>query len=95
MVDKLYPEFENPRVEVELKLQQEFKDKYEVFQQVLGTGPGTKVLAHILEMCHFGVTLNPNNPAEIAEYNLGITILALSGWLKQFCLTLGIKYKEN
>lgn len=46
-----------------------------VFQSAIGQD----VLADILGLTHFGQTLNPDNPAMIAEYNVGMAILAKMG----------------
>ena len=40
---------------------------------------GRKILMDLLTICHFGCTLNPDNPAMIAEYNVGVTVLANLG----------------
>ena len=40
---------------------------------------GIDVLADILNLCHFGCTLNPDNPVQVSEYNLGIVILHRCG----------------
>jgi hypothetical protein len=40
---------------------------------------GLEVLVDILQDCHFGCTLDPDNKVQIAEYNVGITILAKCG----------------
>lgn len=38
-----------------------------------------EVLGDILQHCHFGETLNLDNPHEIAEHNVGIVILNKCG----------------
>ena len=40
---------------------------------------GREVLIDILKDCHFGCTLDPDNKAQIAEYNVGVTLLAKLG----------------
>lgn len=40
---------------------------------------GLEVLGDILSMCHFGCTLDPDNPAAVAEYNVGVIILNKCG----------------
>ena len=40
---------------------------------------GREVLADILSDCHFGCTLDPDNKVQVAEYNVGISILARCG----------------
>lgn len=49
------------------------------YRAVFGNVMGQEVLADILSMTHFGNTLNPDNPAQIAEHNVGIAILAKMG----------------
>jgi hypothetical protein len=45
----------------------------------MGTPTSLGVLADMLIDLHFGCTLDPSNPVQIAEYNLGIVILAKCG----------------
>lgn len=40
---------------------------------------GTNVLIDILDACHFGCTLDPDNKVQVAEYNVGTVILAKCG----------------
>lgn len=40
---------------------------------------GLEVLADILRECHFGETLDPDNKVQVAEYNVGIMIMAKCG----------------
>lgn len=40
---------------------------------------GKEVLGDILSTCHFGCTLDPDNPAQVGEYNVGVTVLAKMG----------------
>ncbi len=41
---------------------------------------GQDVLADILnDMCHFGNTLDPDNKVQVAEYNVGVSILQRLG----------------
>lgn len=37
------------------------------------------MLADILAECHFGSTLDPENPVQVAEYNVGVMILSKMG----------------
>ena len=43
------------------------------------SGVGLDVLQDILEMCHFGITLNKENQGQVAQYNIGVAILAMCG----------------
>ncbi len=50
------------------------------YRLTFNQNPITKeVLGDILNICHFGCTLDPGNPAQIGEYNVGVTILAKMG----------------
>ena len=51
------------------------------YRRVLTQGIGKDVLSDILTMCHFGATLDMNNPHQIAEYNVGVAILKKCGIL--------------
>jgi len=62
----------------EEKSAREIQDKYRF---VFGYDLGLEVLRDILITCHFGVTLDPDNKVQIAEYNVGIVIAAKSGFL--------------
>jgi hypothetical protein len=54
---------------------------------------GMDVLSDILQTCHFGQTLDPDNKAMIAEYNMGVTLLARCGVLEME--NDGITLKED
>jgi len=40
---------------------------------------GREVLSDILMQCHFGVTLDPDNKVQVAEYNVGMVLLERCG----------------
>jgi hypothetical protein len=40
---------------------------------------GLDVLADILQVCHFGCTLDPDNKVQVSEHNVGVMILAKCG----------------
>ena len=40
---------------------------------------GQDVLNDILEICHFGCTLDPDNVVQVSEHNVGIAILHRCG----------------
>lgn len=44
-----------------------------------GSAVGREVLGDILTICHFGSTLDPDNPSQIGEHNVGVTVLAKMG----------------
>lgn len=54
----------------------EIRQKY---FHTFSTPIGREVLIDILTDCHFGCTLNPENTAQISEYNVGVAILAKCG----------------
>jgi hypothetical protein len=60
------------------KYEREIKDKY---RALFGSGIGVEVLADILALCHFGSTLDPDNKVQVAEYNVGVSLLARCGIL--------------
>lgn len=55
------------------------KNKQEKYRKTLLEGFGREVLADLLQLCHFGETLDPDNKAQVAEYNVGISVLANLG----------------
>jgi hypothetical protein len=69
-------EYKNPQVEYEKEIQKKYKL---VFLSV----EGRQVLGDILFLCHFGRTLNPDNKTQIAEYNVGVSILGRIGILSE------------
>jgi hypothetical protein len=53
-------------------------DIHEKYQAVFNTPIGREVLADILvNLCNFGMTLNPDDNKEVIEYNIGIRILEI------------------
>ena len=55
----------------------EMQDKYRaVFLQ---SPMGLEVLGDILQECHFGCTLDPDNKVEVSEHGVGVLILAKCG----------------
>jgi predicted RNA-binding protein len=68
------------------------------YAALFGVGVGRDVLADILITCHFGTTLDYDNKAQIAEFNVGMVIAGKAGVLKQIdsqILGLKIKNKEE
>ena len=49
------------------------------YRHIFTSPLGREVLADILSDLHFGCTLDPDNKAQIAEYNVGTTILFKCG----------------
>lgn len=59
--------------------EREIKDKY---RALFGSGIGIEVLADLLALCHFGGSLDPDNKVMVAEYNVGVMVLARCGVLQ-------------
>lgn len=56
------------------------KRRKKLYQYVFGsTDMGREVLADILRTCHYGASLQPENAAQIGEYNVGVMIVARCG----------------
>ena len=61
----------------EAKREKELTAKYRhIF---LGSPMGLEVLADILQLCHFGVTLSADDEAQIGEHTIGTLILGRCG----------------
>ena len=72
-IDDMSDEFGlRDEIDARAAAERELRDKY---QALFGHGVGREVLADILKMCHFGENLDPNNPAQVAAYNVGMEIL--------------------
>jgi hypothetical protein len=77
MDDLIYPDnYVDPYQEARTKEAQEMQEKY---RAVFGSGLGLDVLVDMMSMLHYGSTLDPDNPLQIAEHNLAVTILASCG----------------
>jgi len=72
--------------------QQEMLQRY---RNVFGSSEGRIVLGDILTKGHYGVTLDPDNPVMVAEYNFALVIATLSGHLDQLYSQLGIAEHSN
>jgi len=60
------------------------------YRNVFGSSEGRSVLGNILTVCHFGETLDPENPVQVAEYNVGLAIAFRSGALNLILPQLGM-----
>ncbi len=49
----------------------------------LKDGVSIEVLGDILQLCHFGCTLDPDNRVQVAEHNVGVVILNKMGVFSQ------------
>jgi len=56
--------------------EQEMQQRY---RNVFGGSEGKLVLGDILSKGHYGVTLDPDNPVMVAEYNFALVIATLAG----------------
>lgn len=75
-------------IEVE---KQHVREMLQRYKNVFGSEEGRIILGDILTLCHFGETLNPTDPVQVAEYNLGIVILRMAGVLDPIYSQLGIR----
>ena len=76
----------------ELTPRQEMLQRY---RNVFGTSEGRIVLGDILIKCHFGLTLDPDNPSMIAEYNIGLVIATDAGLLDSLYTQLGLELRKE
>lgn len=72
MADEIYDDTPHPQ-DIYVK---EIRAKY---RQIFTTKLGVDVLTDILAMCNFGRQLDPNNPQQVAYYNVGLSILKQIG----------------
>jgi hypothetical protein len=76
----------------EIKREKEHvREMLQRYKNVFGTEEGRLVLGDILTLCHFGETLDPKDPVQAAEYNVGLTIIRMAGVLDPMYLQLGMK----
>jgi len=69
---------------------QRVKEMIQRYKNVFGTEEGKIVLGDILTLCRFGETLDPKDPAQVSEYNVGLTILRMAGALDPLYSQLGM-----
>ena len=60
------------------------------YKNVFGSPEGRSVLSDILTTCHFGETLNPENPTQVSEYNTALVIAHKAGVFDLIYRQLGI-----
>jgi len=60
-------------------MDEERKQIINKYRKVFLSPLGREVLTDILTMCHFGKTLDSANLHQVAEYNVGVAILAKMG----------------
>jgi hypothetical protein len=70
------------------------KEMMQRYRNVFGSSEGRVVLGNILTLGHFGVTLDPDNKVQVAQYNFAIVIATMAGALEQVDTQLGIR-REN
>lgn len=78
---------EDPNLQSE---KQRVRDMMQRYRNVFGSNEGRIVLGDVLTICHFGDTLDPNDPVQAAEYNVGLTILRMAGALDAIYQELGM-----
>ena len=72
------------------------KEMQKYYRYVFSTPEGKIVLGDLLALCHFGVTLRPDDAVQVAEYNVGLTIARMAGALDfLYRSSLGIPDKED
>jgi hypothetical protein len=69
---------------------QSAREMMQRYKNVFGSEEGCRVLGDILTLCHFGETLDPSDPVQVAYYNVGITILRTAGVLDPLYSQLGM-----
>jgi hypothetical protein len=62
----------------------------QLYRNVFGTAEGRIVLGDILTRGHYGVTLDPDNRVQIAEYNSALIIAHRAGAFEQVYRQLSI-----
>ena len=65
------------------------------YRNVFSSSEGRIVLGDILTMCRFGETLNPEDVAAVAEYNVGLTIARMAGAMNLIYPQLGMPVREE
>jgi hypothetical protein len=71
------------------------KEMQQHYRNVFGTPEGKIILGDLLTITHFGETLDPEDKAMVAEYNVGVTIARMAGALDLIYPQLGIPVKEE
>ena len=72
--------------------QQEMLQRY---RNVFGSSEGRIVLGDILAKGHYGLTLDPDNQAMVAEYNFATLIGTLSGVFDSLYAQLGLELRKE
>lgn len=65
------------------------------YRNVFSSAEGRLVLGDILTLGHFGVPLETNNPAMVAEFNFAMIIARMSGAFDPFYTQIGIPVREE
>ena len=73
------------------QLAREMQQRY---RNTFSTGEGRRVMGDILTLGHFGETIDPNNPAAVAEHNFAVVIARMAGVFDGLYRELGMD-KEN
>ncbi len=92
--EKKPPQFDFQKErEAEIKKIEDLKNKYRF---VLLSQMGIDIFRDFLaRACHFGKTLDPDNKAQIAEYNNGIWLIAQCGDFNEVMRALSSPIKQG
>lgn len=66
------------------------RDMLQRYRTVFGSGDGRMVLGDIMSRGHVGITLDPDNPAQVSEYNFALLIATMAGAYDTFYPQFGI-----
>lgn len=66
------------------------RDIQQMYKNVFSTAEGRIVLGDILTLGHFGETLNPADPVQVAEHNAAVLIARMAGAFDMIYRQLGM-----
>jgi len=70
-------------------------EMHQRYRNVFGSAEGRIVLGDILAKGHYGLTLDPDNPVMVAEYNFAVVIGTLSGAFDQLYSQLELNPRKD
>ena len=65
------------------------------YRNVFGTNEGRIVLGDLFARGHLGITLNPDNPVMVAEYNFALVIVTMAGLFDPLYPQLGLELRKD
>lgn len=71
------------------------KELQQLYINVFASPEGRKVLGHILSEGHFFTTLDPDNPAQIAEHNFAKLLAYRAGIFELLYPQLGLEVRKD